>query len=275
MILQKKRTVAVVLISAVMAVLRAVLVYYTMEKNSYVNDTYYLPDNLFVRIFNALTIASVVLFVGFAISLIFEKKRNIVHDLSSSLAGMLVLAFSLFFVVAVFLKRNFVETKIVETEGPSAISVVCVALALVCGIIFLVLGLKSEKSIPSNTSLSLLMIVPTAFTGIRLVRAFVESNAAPSASSGDFRILGLATLLVFFLYDGKSYISPRSSVMFNTFASLSLLFLLVYSIPNIALNCFGTFAFGESAAYSVVDIGISVYVCSRMFGAKLKTDVEE
>lgn len=275
MLLQKKRSLAVVFVSVVMAILRAVLVYYKMEKNSYENDTYYLPDSLSVQIFNALTIASVVLFVALAISLVFRKKTNISHDLSSSAAGMLVLAFSMFFAVAVFAKRNIINPPIAETEGPSAIAIGCIALALACGIIFLILGLKSEKSMPSNATLSLLMIVPMAFSALRLVETFMESNSAPSASSGDFRILGLATLLVFFLYDGKSYISPNSAVMFYIFSSLSLLFLLVFSVPNIVLHCIGTFSFDESAAYSVVDIGIAVYVCSRMFGAKLKTEVEE
>ncbi len=278
MLLQKKRTLAVVFISVVMAILRAVLVYYNMEKNSYENDTYYLPDNLYVKMFNAFAIASVILFIAFAISLLFQKKTNIVHDLSASPAGMLLLAFSMFFVVAIFVKRVLINTETIEyiepTE-PTAISIICVALSLVCGIIFLILGLKNEKTMPSNATLSLLMIVPMAFSGLRLVETFMESNAAPLASSGDFRILGLASVLLFFLYDGKSYISPKSSVMFYTFASLSLLFLLVYSIPNIVLHCFGTFAFDERAAYSVADIGIAVYICSRMFNAKIQTSVEE
>ncbi len=272
MLLQKKRTLAVVLITIVMAILRAVVVYYNMEKNSYENDTYYLPDNLTVNVFNALAIASVVLFIAFALSLLFTKKTNVYHDLSASPAGMLVLAFSMFFAVAVIAKRYFMTT---EETVYSPIAIACVGLALVCGLIFLVLGLKSQKTMPSNATLSLLMLFPTALSALRLVESFIETNAAPLASSGDYRILGLASLLIFFLYDGKSYIHPKTAVMFYLSAFLSVFFLLVYSVPNLALHCFGTFSFDERAAYSVVDIGICVYICSRMFNAKLKTSVEE
>ena len=271
MVLQKKRSLVAVLVTVVMTVLRAVVVYYNMEKNNYENDTYYLPDNLTVRIFNALAIASIVLFVAFALSLLFTKKTSIYHDLSASPAGMLVLAFSMFFVVALFAKKLVVTEEV--TYSP--ISLACVALALVCGLIFLVLGLKSQKSMPSNAVLSLLMLFPTTFSALRLVERFMDSNAAPLASSGDYRILGLASLLIFFLYDGKSYIHPKSAVIFYLSAFLSVFFLLVYSVPNLALHCFGTFSFDEHAAYSVADIGISVYICSRMFNAKLKTSIEE
>jgi hypothetical protein len=89
-----------------MAILRAVIVYYNMEKNSYENDTYYLPDNLTVKIFNALAIASVILFIAFALSLLFTKKTNIYHGRSASPAGMLVLAFAMFFVVAASISKE-------------------------------------------------------------------------------------------------------------------------------------------------------------------------
>ena len=41
MVLLKKRSLVAVLVTVVMTVLRAVVVYYNMEKNNYENDTYY------------------------------------------------------------------------------------------------------------------------------------------------------------------------------------------------------------------------------------------
>ena len=113
------------------------------------------------------------------------------------------------------------------------------------------------------------MILPIAFSAMRLVETFLESNAAPLASSGDYRIIGLASVLVYFLYEGKSYVTKNTAVIYYLSGYFSVFFLLVYSVPNLVLHCFGAFPFDSGAAYSVADLGICAYACSRMFRAKL------
>jgi hypothetical protein len=263
-ILQKKRTLVAVAVSVIMAILRTLVVVYNMEKNSYETSTYYLPENIYVKSFDTVTVVFVLLFVMLAISLLFSRRTDVELDNANSTESMILLAFTLFF-AAFVCGKNILASE----EEIFGIPFVCAVLALATGVAFLILGTRTVKKTPACSTLSLVMILPIAFSGMRLVETFLESNAAPLASSGDYRILGLASVLVYFLYEGKSYVTKNTAVIYYLSGYFSVFFLLVYSLPNLVLHCFGAFAFDSCAAYSVADIGICAYICSRMFRAKL------
>lgn len=262
--LKKKRVSAVVVLSLIMAAIRTVIIQYDMEKNDIDNDTYYLPDNLEVTAFNVATVLFMLLFVYAAFAVGRKKTVKLERSLGAVPAGSLVLAFSLIGAAAVYVYELISD----GFEHFTVIGILILITTLLSAVKFIVSGIRYNAKLRNNFH-ALAAMAPIFLSVLRLLGDFIRTSAAPLASSGAYRIVGLVAVLLYFLCEGKSYVSDTSAAAYYGFGYLSVFFLLVYSLPNLIMHCFGTFAFDYYAAYSVADIGLAVYISARLSSAKL------
>ena len=260
----------VAFVSFAMAVLRTVIIQYDMEKNGIENETYYLPDNAEVVVFTVAAVIFALLFVFCAV--FFGRKHSVTlcRSYGAVPAGSLTLAFALIGAAAVYIAtivRN-------GSESVTVIGILILVTTLLSAIKFIISGVRYDKTL-KNTYHALAAIAPIMLCILRLLGDFIRSSAAPLASSGAYHILGLCAALVYFLTEGKSYVIKTSGSILYAFGYLSVFFLLVYSVPNLFMHCFGFFEFDYYAAYSVVDIGLVVYIITRLSSEKKKKKCEE
>lgn len=258
---QKSRIASVVLISVVMAALRTVVIAMNMESN--VKDSYYLPENLEVTAFSVVTAIFLLLFVFLAYS--FSKKQTFKLERSFTAvpAGSLILAFSIIFAVAIQINTAFKA----ETLAMPVLELIALAFALLSAVKFLWSGLCYNKKVKDSIH-ALAALVPIFFSVFRLLNDFVRSSAAPMASSGSYHLIGLVAVLLYFMAEGRSYVGEFSAVSYYVFGYIAIYFLMVYALPNIILHCF-VFCFDQITAYSVVDIGLAIYIAARLSSAQL------
>ncbi len=262
---QKIRVAAVVIISLVMAALRTFLVTCYMEKNAIGNDTYYLSDNLVITAFAAVSVLFTVgfIYLGFA-----SGSKNTVHlerSHGAVPASALILAFALFgatLFYAIALIREYSPLRVFEF----AVFIT----ALFSAVKFLISGLNYNRKLKNENLHAAAALVPILFSALRILTDFINTSSAPNASSGAYHIVGLVAVLLYFLSEGKSYVIETSAVTFSSFGYISIFFLLIYSIPNLVLHCFGSFSFDTAAAFSVVDLGLAVYIAARLSSAKIE-----
>ena len=253
----------VALVSFVMAVIRSIIIQYDMEKNYITPDTYYLPDNAEVIVFSAATVAFIVFFVFCAVMCGKGRRLTLGRSFGAVPAGSLVLAFSLIGAAAVY-----IAGVVREGIGSATVLGILILIAtLLSAAKFTVSGIGYNRTL-KNTCHALAAIAPTVLCILRLLGDFIRTSAAPLASSGAYHILGLCTSLIYFLTEGKSYVVKTSGAVYYAFGYLSVFFLFVYAIPNLFMHCFGMFEFNYYAAYSVVDIGVAVYIITRLSSAK-------
>lgn len=257
-------------VSVVMAIIRTVIIQYDMEKNDIGAKTYYLPDNAEVTVFTVAVFVFIALFAFCAVS--FGRGQRIVLNRAygAAPAGSLTLAFSLIGAASVYVA----EIARKGSDSITLLGILILVTTLLSAAKFIVSGIRYDKTL-KNTYHALAAIAPIALCIFRLLGDFIRSSAAPLASSGAYHIVGLCTTLLFFLTEGKSYVVKTSGAPYFLFGHLSVFFLLIYSVPNLFMNCFGLFEFDYYAAYSVVDIGIAVYVLTRLSSARFKKDVPE
>ena len=267
---QKLRVVAVVVISIVMAFLRTVIVTLNMEKNVISNDTYYLPDKAEITAFTVICVVFVLLFLYSGIALGRKKVIHLERSLGAMPAASLILAFSLIgaalFYVGVLIRGGYEFT---------VFEFILAILTLLSAIKFLISGLNYNKKLKNESYHAAAALIPIVFSAVRILSDFINTSAAPLASSGAYHIIGLVAVLLYFLSEGKSYIAETSAAPFNSFGYLSIFFLLVYSIPNFFLHCFGTFFFDFKSAFSVVDFGLVVYIAARLSSAQITAKTEK
>lgn len=258
---QKTRIASVVLISVVMAALRTVVIAMNMESN--VEDSYYLPESLEVTAFSVVTAIFMLLFISLAYS--FSKKQTFKLERSFTAvpAGSLILAFSVIFAVATQINMIFKA----ETLAIPVLELIALAFAALSAVKFLWSGLCYNKKVKDSTH-AIAALVPIFFSVFRLLSDFVRSSAAPMASSGSYHLIGLVAVLLYFMAEGRSYVGEYSAVSYYAFGYIAIYFLLVYALPNILLHCF-VFCFDQIAAYSVVDVGLAIYIASRLSSAQL------
>lgn len=260
----------VALISVAMAVIRTVIIQYDMEKNDIGAKTYYLPDNAEVTVFTVAVFAFIALFAFCAV--MYGRGQRVVLNRAygATPAGSLTLAFSLIGAASVYIAEIARNGR----ESVTVIGILVLVTTLLSAAKFIVSGIRYDKTL-KNTYHALAAVAPIALCILRLLGDFIRSSAAPLASSGAYHIVGLCTTLLFFLTEGKSYVVKTSGALYFLFGHLSVFFLLIYSVPNLFMNCFGMFEFDYYAAYSVVDIGIAVYILTRLSSARFKKEVPE
>lgn len=262
---QKIRVGTVVIISLIMAALRTFIVACYMEKTAIASDTYYLSDNSIVLAFTTVSIlfSLVFIYLGFASGR--GKTVHLERSHGAVPASALILAFALFgatLFYAVSLIRKPEEFNIFEFAVLSA--------ALLSAIKFVISGLNYNKKLKNENAHAAAALVPILLSALRILTDFINTSSAPTASSGAYHIVGLVAVLLYFLSEGKSYVIETSAAAFNSFGFVSIFYLLVYSLPHLVLHCFGTFSFDISAAFSVVDLGLVVYIAARLSSSKIE-----
>ena len=254
----------VALVSFGMAVLRTVIIQYDMEKNGFETETYYLPDNPEVLVFTVATVVFTLLFTFCAVFYCRGQSVTLSRSFGAAPAGSLVLAFALLGAAIVYIAQ-------IAREGfdeVTFIGVLVLLTTLLSAAKFAVSGVCYNKTL-KNTYHALAAIAPIVLCLLRLLGDFIRSSAAPLASSGAYHIVGLCASLIYFLTEGKTYVVRISGAVLYAFGYLAVFFLLVYSVPNLYLHCFGSFEFDYYAAYSVVDIGIAIYILTRLSSARV------
>lgn len=266
MTIQSTRVVILTVVSFLMAALRTIIVVFRMEKNELTNESYYLSDKPEVAVF---AVACVVLMVLFAVTAVWNGRKKSVYigrSVGSVPAGSLVMSFSLVF--AVF--RYVPEVYLAENPQYTVIGLFVLATSVLTAARFFYTGLFCTAK-HSVGFLSFTALAPILLTMFRLLGDFIKKSAAPFSSSGAYHFIGLIAVMLFFLLEGKSYLSPASATLYYFFGNVAVLFLLVYSVPDIVLHCFGAFKFDYHTAYSVADLGIATYIATSLSYVKIKT----
>lgn len=257
----KKQTVIAGALCFALAVVRTFIVYNNMEKNIYETDTYYVSDGIASKMFLVCFFACIALFVFFAVKycrgkrVVANRNSDFVSVASCSLGFVLIGTFIIF--VYDFLK--------ISSAVDGFVCMVAI-FSVFSAIVFLMMGLKS---CPKKLS-SACMLLPILMVVFRILKDFIGANSAPLASSGAYHIMSLSFLLLFFLCEGKGFLSKGSAVLYYLFGLLAMLFLAVYGLPNLILRCFGTLIFDYDGAFSVVDLLSAVYIYGRLASGKLK-----
>ncbi len=249
--------------AVVLAIVRTMIVLYNMEQKTPDSDVYHMPDNVYVTAF---TVVAVLAIIGSAIVALYAGKGRTVtlDDKNASVSvGALLLAFSIIGTVLVYC-INHISTG----KTPTYIGAFVMIFAVCSAVKFLISGLKG--GISGGDALAGVALLPIMLTVFRLLGDFIRTGANPMASSGAYHIVGLAAVLIYFLCEGKSYLSECSARMYNLSAGVAVITLLVYSVPNVILHCFGMLSFDYYAAFSVVDIATAIYIATRMSSAEYR-----
>lgn len=255
----KKRTGAVLLFAILLAVARTIVVILNMEKNNYENDTYYLLDNLQSSIFTAIVVICLAFFIILAIKLGKGKRAVLEQKNDTVSAASCMLAFILLGTVVIFVITYLGGEKF------SAIAFTIAVLSVFSAIAFLLTAFR----VCGEKMLAIFALFPLFLTVFRVLNDFINTNSAPFASSGAYHIMSLTVVLLYFLCEGKSFLSRGSAVFYYMFGYGAVVLLMIYSLPNLMLHCFGVFSFDYNASLSVVDLVMSVYICVRMSTARL------
>ena len=262
---QKTRIGVVAVISLIMAALRIFLISAYIEKNSFAVDTYYLPDKPEITAFTVVSALFLILFLYLGYSSGKKKLVNLGHSHIGVSAASILLAFaligaSLFYSVQLFSDGS--EFKLAEFA--------VFVLTLLSAVVFLVSGLQFNKPRKSESFYATAALVPIFFSALRILSDFISTSSAPLASSGAYHIISLVAVLLYFLAEGKSYVVEVSAASHSAFGFVSLLFLLVYAIPDLVLRCSGSLPFNLSAAFSLVDVCIAIYIAVRLATTKIE-----
>ena len=260
---QKTRVGVVVIISFVMAALRAFLISGHLERSTPDNNVYYLPENIEITAFTVVAILFALLFIYLGISsgrkkVVCLKSFSSSVTIASSLLAFLLIGAALFYMVSLFS----------ADAAFSLSSLLLFVLTLLSALVFLLSALSNGNKRKSESFLASAALIPIIFSAVRILLDFIATSSAPMASSGAYHIVGLVAALLYFLAEGKSYVIETSAATFTSLGYVSIFFLLVYSLPNVILACLGSLVFDVQTAYSAVDLGIVVYIAVRLATSK-------
>ncbi len=258
----KKNGVGIMLaLGLVFSAVRTVLVALNIEVNHiYEDETYYLPDGFAFTAFGIATVVAVALalymavFTGRKHRVDFDHKNFVVSAVSCILAFVLLGEAVMFFVS--HYKANLL---------PEKIELLMIIFAALSGVSFLVNGVR----VGDSPRLAKYTLLPLAFSIVRLIEEFIRASTTPLASSGAYHIIGLCAVLLYFLCEGKAFAGMGSAALYYFYGYVSILLLLIYSVPKVILPCFGPFAFDYYTFLSVVDIALVIYIASRLHSTKL------
>ena len=279
--IRKRNVLLVTVISVVMAILRTLLVSVNLEKNSGNADIYYLPENFAVIAF---AVASAILLLAFLVSAFkFGRKTVELDDASiASSVGSLIASFALIgttiaysFVFDArqkdpdFFANGIHGRDMVDSQEPSVLEIFVIAFAVASALKFLLIGIRNHRIAKLKpSSVSILTLFPIIFSALRLLYDFVETSAIPFASSNAYHMVSLIAVLLFFLTEGKAYVSESKAVLTDFYGYTAIFMLSVFAIPNFILHVFGTLTFDIDAAFSIADTGIAVYVITKLYSSK-------
>ena len=279
--IRKRNVLLVTVISVVMAILRTLLVSVNLEKNSGNADIYYLPENFAVIAF---AVASAILLLAFLVSAFKFGRKTVEFDDASiaSSVGSLIASFALIgttiaysFVFDArqkdpgFFANGIHGRDMVDSQEPSVLEIFVIAFAVASALKFLLIGIRNHRIAKLKpSSVSILTLFPIIFSALRLLYDFIETSAIPFASSNAYHMVSLIAVLLFFLTEGKAYVSESKAVLPDFYGYTAIFMLSVFAIPNFILHVFGTLTFDIDAAFSIADIGIAVYVITKLYSSK-------
>ncbi len=257
---RKKHIGLLLIIAAVLSVFRTILVIYGMEKNVYETDTYYLSNSIANDIFAVLFVLALLVFLFIAVKAGKSCRFEFDYKNSSVSGAASMLGFFMF-------GGAFIYGYNVIAGGGRAtnIGIAIGVLSVLSGISFLFYALR----VCSKNVFALLGLAPIILLAVRLLGDFIRTSATPLASSGAYHISGLAFALLYFYCEGKAFVNGGSAAVYLSFGYLSVLFLAVYSVPNLILHCFGAFTFNHYAMFSAIDLVSAGYIAARMSSANL------
>ena len=152
---------------------------------------------------------------------------------------------------------------LIEAESVRWLALGVFVFSILSAIYFLMeAGNFSSRKI--GRAMPLFALAPILLTGFRLLGDFLRHSSMPMASSGAYHILGLASLLLFFLAEGKVAVGTGNAFVYTLFGYLSILFSLVYALPNLVIHAYGPLPFDYLALYSAVDLTMVLYVVVRL-----------
>lgn len=266
----KKQVGTVLGIGLIMAAARTALITYNMEKNSVESDVYYLPDNAATVIFAIATVLFMALSFWLAYKLGKGKRVDVDQKSCSASTACVVAAFVLIGAATIYIFASAEE----KTSGGGLQNLV-VIMSVLSSAAFLVSAIRPPVLEGKKGIFALITFAPLLFSVFRLLCDFINTSATPLASSGAYHISSLAVVLLYFLCEGKSYLSEGRATTYFLFGNLSVFLLLVYAVPNVIMHCFGVFCFDYSAAYSAVDISLAIYIAVRMSTARIYDIAED
>lgn len=252
--MRKKHISVLILTAVIMSLFRATVVIFNMETN--LNDSYYLRSNFQTVSFTVVAVICVCAFI--ALGIYMGKGKRIVPNKKNNLVfvSSCMLSFMLMGVMVIYVSGYFIS----GTTTGGALDLAEVILAVLSAAAILA---GSIRKFSPNSS-ALLVLAPLIWTVVRIINDFMKTNAAPLNSSGAYHILSLIFLVMYFLCEGKAYISKGSAAMYYIFGYLAVIMLSVYALPNVIMHCLGFFAFDYQASLSAMDMVICAYVISRM-----------
>lgn len=256
---QKKHVFAVLSASIIMAALRTVIFSFFMEKNDIETNAYYLPDNFAVIGFAVLTAVFLAVFAISALRIGRKKTFLLEHSPASVSIGSIILAFTLIGEAVIYAYSLAFGIGSVKFIG-----IVIIVLTVLCAVSFFLNVRISLTKKRSEKRLAALALLPIMLSAFRLLGDFIRTNTMPLASSGAYHLLGLIAVLLYFLCEGKSYVSSVSAATGYFFGFSAIFLLMIYAVPNITSFCFGNFVFNYYAGFSIVDLAIAVYICCRL-----------
>ena len=276
----RKNGVGIMLmLGLVFSAIRTVLLSLNIEVSRvYEDQFYYLPDSFAFKAFAVATILAVV--IALYLAIVGGRKRKIEFDRKNFVvsAASCMLAFVMMGEAVMFFSSEHSSEYSESVDAVAAkfltnkLEFLMIMLAVVCGVVFLVNGVR----INSTCTLSLFTLAPLVFSAVRIIEEFLRAGSSPRASSGSYHILGLVAVLLYFLCEGKAFSGIGSAAFYYFYGYCSILLLLIYSVPNIILPCFGPFEFDYHTFLSVVDLVLAVYIASRMASVKENySEIEE
>ncbi len=252
---RKKHIGILLIVAAVLSVLRTVIVTYGMEKNIYETETYYLSDSILNDIFTVIFVSAILVFLFIAVKA--GRGCRFEFDLkNSSVSGASCMLGFFMFGAAFIYGYNI----IFGNKAATNIEIVIAVFSVLSGISFLLYALR----ICSKKVFAFFALMPMILAAVRLLGDFIRTSATPLASSGAYHISGLAFALLYFYCEGKAFVNGGSAAVYLTMGYFSVLFLAVYSVPNLILHCFGAFIFDHYAMFSAVDLVAAGYIAARM-----------
>ncbi len=257
---RKKHIGLLLIVAAVLSVLRTVIVICGMEKNVYETDTYYLSDSIVNDIFTVIFVAALLVFLLIAVKI--GKGCRFEFDLkNSSVSGASCMLGFFMFGAAFIYGYNMIFGGGTVTN----IGITIAVFSVLSGISLLLYALH----VCSKKVFALFALMPIILSAVRLLGDFIRTSATPLASSGAYHISGLALALLYFYCEGKAFVNGGSAAVYLAMGYSSVLFLAVYSVPNLILHCFGAFTFDHYAMFSAVDLVAAGYIAARMSSANI------
>lgn len=268
--MKKMHTGILMIASVFMAITRTAIVIFNIDKDDFADNTYYLLDNFKTKVFD---VASLIIIIAvFVFAALAGRGKITVPDTKNNgvTAVSCMLAFMLMGTVVIF----FTDLAGKEGAKVTEMDIAVVIFTLLSAAVFLMSGIRQYN----EKFLALFALAPLGLTALRLLNDFIKTNSAPFVNSGAYHISGMVALLMFFLCEGKSFISKGSSALHFGFGHAAVFLLSVYAFPNLILHCFGILEFDYSASLSAVDIIIAAYICLRLSSASFaekKKDLSE